>query len=89
MTDDYRAYKPFKKVMEHKSVNHSNKQYVDGENHTNTIESFWAIIKRGIFGQYHHISKKYLDDYVKEFTFKYNNRKNDGMFDLLLTNAVC
>jgi hypothetical protein len=51
---------------------------------TNSIESFWAIVKRGIIGQYHQVSVKYLPNYIAEFVFKYNNRKVDDMFKTLV-----
>ena len=50
--------------------------------HTQSIESFWSLIKRGIMGQYHHVSAKYLPLYLAEFTFRFNNRKNPEIFEL-------
>lgn len=88
MTDEYKGYSPMRSIIEHKTVNHSAKQYVDGGIHTNTIESFWAILKRGIFGQYYHVSKRHLNKYINEFCFKYNNRKNPLAFETLLLNGV-
>lgn len=88
MTDDYRGYIPFKHLLTHQSVNHSQKQWANGAIHTNTIESFWALLKRGITGQYHHLSDKYLNRYITEFCFKYNNRKTQDVFGLVLTNAL-
>jgi len=88
MTDEFRGYIPFKKYIEHQVVNHSKKQYVNGNNHTNTIEGFWSLLKRGITGQYHWLSDKHLNKYINEFCFKYNNRKNSNVFDLLITNGV-
>jgi len=55
---------------------------------TNTIESFWAIIERGITGQCHQVSPKYLPNYVAEFVFKFNNRKKDDMFETLVKNSM-
>ena len=69
-------------------VNHSKKQWVNGVAHTNTIESFWAIVKRGIKGQFHFVSPKYLSNYLDEFSFRFNNKENEFMFDKLLINAV-
>jgi transposase-like protein len=67
------------------SVNHSAGQYVSSSGvHTNGIESFWALLKRGIYGIYHHISVKYMQRYVNEFTF----RINDNSFDRLLKQCV-
>lgn len=55
---------------------------------TNTIESFWAIVKRGIIGQYHQLSDFYLQNYIDEFCFKYNNRRFDYMFETLVFNSM-
>ena len=79
---------PFKKILPHFTVNHSAKQYVDGKIHTNTIESFWALLKISIKGQFHFITTKYLDLYLNEFTFRYNNRDDKSMFDLLIKNML-
>jgi transposase-like protein len=61
---------------------------VDGIAHTNTIEGFWALLKRGIFGQYHHITDKHLNAYINEFCFRYNNRKSEDAFSALILKAV-
>ena len=55
---------------------------------TNSIESFWAIIKRQIIGQHHHVTPKYLNNYVQEAVFKYNNRNNDDMFESLISLSM-
>ena len=88
MTDEYKGYLPVKKYMLHQTVNHGTKQYVNGNIHTNTIEGFWALLKRGIVGQYHKVSVGYLQRYVDEFAFRYNNRKNDDVFDLVMLNGL-
>ena len=88
MTDDFRGYIPFKKIVKHETVNHSEKEYVNGNKHTNTIEGFWSLLKRGITGQYHWLSDKWLNQYIQEFCFKYNNRENANVFDLLVGNMV-
>jgi transposase-like protein len=88
MTDDFKGYKPFDRVMPHHTVNHSRKEYANGIVHTNTIESFWAIFKRGIKGQFHFVSPKYLSRYLDEFCWRFNNKNNEFMFDKLLTNCV-
>lgn len=74
-TDDAAGYKgmPFF----HRSVNHSRGQYVMDEAHTNGIESFWAALKRGYHGTYHHWSEKHGDRYVREFCFRQNHRLLD------------
>lgn len=75
VTDEYKAYNNMGKTIAHYNINHSY-EYARGDIHTNTIESFWAILKRGITGQFHWVSKKYLQNYLYEFEFKYNNRAN-------------
>lgn len=89
-TDEYRAYKPFKKHLPHFTVNHSIKQFVSGAVHTNTIESFWATLKRGIKGQFHHISVKYLNKYLDEFCYRYNMRyaKQEQVFDCVMERML-
>jgi transposase-like protein len=64
----------------HAKVNHRAKQYVVGAVHTNTIEGFWSLVKRGIVGSFHKVSAKYLPLYVAEFQFRYNNRNNPDIF---------
>ncbi len=58
--------------------------------HTNTLEGFWSLFKRGIVGQYHQISRKHLNRYVDEFCFRYNNRKEDStvIFNLVITKSL-
>ena len=63
--------------FDHNSVKHSSGEYVDGEVHTNGIESFWALIKRAHKGTFHHISPKHLNRYVCEFAGRYNERNLD------------
>ena len=74
-TDEHRGYIgiPFK----HESVKHSISQYVKDQAHTNGIESFWALLKRGYHGTYHHMSEKHLDRYISEFSGRYNHRDFD------------
>lgn len=88
-TDEYQSYNALNGTYEHSIVKHSADEYVKGEVHTNSIESFWALFKRGIIGIYHHTSEKHLGRYVNEFTFRFNNRKmTDGSrFDVLLANT--
>ena len=88
-TDEYASYTRLKRIYDHSVVKHSQHQYVNGRVHTNTIESFWALLKRGIFGIYHFTSKKHLQLYVDEFVFRYNSRtSSEAMrFNLLLQNT--
>lgn len=62
---------------EHKSVNHHSGEYVRGDVHTNTIEGFWSLVKRGVDGVYHTVSPKYLQSYIDEYSFRYNHRNNE------------
>jgi IS1 family transposase len=79
-TDEWPGYKLLDKFYERGSVDHSREQYVMGAIHTNTIEGFWSLLKRGIMGSYHKVSRKYLPLYVAEFCFRYNNRENEDIF---------
>lgn len=84
-----KAYNNMNKTVAHYSINHSN-EYVRGYIHTNTIESFWAILKRGIIGQFHKVSKKHLQKYLDEFEYRYNRRdlETKDVFNNLLMRAV-
>jgi transposase-like protein len=76
MTDRAQYYRPLGwQFAKHRTVNHSINEYVRGEDHTNTIESFFGILKRGIMGSYHHVSPEHLKRYLAEFDFRYNYRK--------------
>jgi hypothetical protein len=79
-TDDGTHYSDYLRHMNHAVVNHSARQYVVGAVHTNTIEGFWSIFKRGVVGTFHKMSAKYMTLYVAEFQFRYNNRNNPDMF---------
>lgn len=83
MTDEYRGYATMRRIISHLQINHQ-KEYVNGIIHTNTIESFWAILKRGIIGQFHKVSKEYLNAYIDEFCYRFNGRKNPDLFDDLV-----
>jgi len=65
----------------HRTVNHSANEYVRGDAHTNTVEGFFSIIKRGIYGVYHHVSQEHLKRYLCEFDFRYNYRTARGFDD--------
>jgi transposase-like protein len=88
ISDQAQSYKKMETIIDHLAVNHNRYYSYKGVN-TNSIESFWAIIKRGIMGQYHHVSIQHLPDYIAEFVFKYNNRKVDDMFETLVKAAIC
>jgi transposase-like protein len=87
MTDQFKAYDRFDAIIEHIKIDHTKMYSYKGLN-TNSIESFWAIVKRGIMGQYHSVSDKHLPKYIDEFCFKYNNRKFDDMFETLVFNSL-
>ncbi len=74
-TDEFGAYNTLGRLgYLHERVNHSQGVYVSGDVHTNTIEGFWATVKRGIGGNYHAVSTKHLQSYLDEYAFRYNNR---------------
>jgi transposase-like protein len=77
-TDEMPSYAKLDKIgFEHRVINHLSKSYVNGDIHTNTIEGFWSLVKRGISGTYHHVSPEYLQSYVNEYSFRYNHRKDE------------
>lgn len=90
ISDEYYAYNTLDKVgYTHDTIKHALKQYVVGDIHTNTIENFWSVLKRGIYGTYHFTSRKHLQSYLEEFAYRYNNRliKPSQRFDLLLKQS--
>lgn len=87
MTDEFRGYSKLKNFIPHKTINHS-KWYVDGDTHTNTIEGFWSLLKRGIVGQFHKVSAHRLPKYIDEFCFRYNHRGEADVFETLLLKSV-
>jgi transposase-like protein len=84
MTDDFSSYpRAMKKAAvlgEHKAINHSKGIYAIGDLHTNTVESAFSLLKRGIIGTWHRISAKHLAAYLDEMTWRFNNRKNPFLF---------
>jgi transposase-like protein len=80
MTDDYRAYRTIGKPFAgHEFTRHSSGEYARGDVYSNTAESFFAILKRGLYGTFHAVSKKHLHRYISEFSFRWNTRQvNDG-----------
>jgi transposase-like protein/IS1 family transposase len=79
-TDQWKGYNGLNKKFPHAVINHAKGQYVVGAVHTQTIEGFWSIFKRGVVGSFHKVSKKYMPLYVAEFQFRYNNRLNPDIF---------
>ncbi len=85
-TDESRVYEGLTEYN-HQTVDHHRKQYVIGAVHTNTIEGFWSIFKRGVVGTFHQVSKKYMPLYVAEFQFRYNNRRNSDIFGTAISGC--
>ena len=76
MTDEWKAYRKVGKEMaDHQTVAHSYDEYVRGDVYTNTVEGYFSILKRGVDGIYHHVSKAHLHRYLAEFDFRYNRRE--------------
>lgn len=88
MTDEWVGYKRLSEKYYHNVVKHRDGEYVVGMTHTNTIEGFWSLFKRGIVGQYHQISEKHINSYIDEFCYRYNNRGNDEVFNQTLLKSV-
>lgn len=82
-TDEAASYNELPRLdgmgYQHRRINHSAKVYVAGEVHTNTIEGFWSLVKRGIGGVYHSVSAKYLQSYLDEYSFRYNRRDSGNL----------
>lgn len=89
VTDEYRGYNKVSSILKHYTINHSF-EYANGEIHTNTIESFWSLVKRGIIGQFHKVSVRYLDKYLDEFCYRFNSRKlnSSDIFNKMICNSI-
>lgn len=87
MTDEFKGYVRLASFVTHETVNHQ-KEYVRGECHTNGIEGFWALLKRGITAQYHKVSLRHLPKYIDEFCYRYNHRKAEDIFDITLLRSL-
>lgn len=89
VTDESNSYNGVKKIGHlHESINHSKGQYVDGDVHTNTIEGFWSQFKRSVHGTYHSVSRKHLQLYLDEFSFRYSHRKSNLALPVLIFSKV-
>lgn len=84
-TDCYKSYNKLT-GFKHQKVKHSVGEYVRGQAHTNGIESFWALLKRGYYGIYHHMSSKHLQRYVNEFATRFNNNSLDTI--TVINNSI-
>ena len=84
MTDDAGQYRPIgREFASHETVNHGIEEYVRGDAHSNTVEGFFSILKRGVIGTYHHVSEAHLSRYLAEFDFRYSNRSALGVNDTM------
>ena len=81
VTDDAGQYRQMHRDFRHEVVNHGAEEYVRGEAHTNTVEGYFATLKRGINGVYHHVSQQHLHRYLSEFDFRHNTRTARGVDD--------
>ena len=82
-TDESAVYTEVgKSFASHETVNHSAKEYVRGDAYTNTVEGYFSILKRGIYGVYHHVGQEHLKRYLAEFDFRYNERIALGIDDV-------
>lgn len=88
-TDEYTVYDSLNwDGYKHERVHHAQEIYVDGSVHTNTLEAFWSLVKRGIGGVYHSVSSKHLQSYLDEYTFRYNHRKDERPMFLTMLSRV-
>jgi len=87
ITDEANYYKRVKSFMAHETINH-HECYSNGDIHTNNIESFWALLKRGIVRQFHKVSVQYLNRYIDEFAYRFNHRKNPDLFGLTIQRGL-
>jgi len=89
MTDDAGQYRHMgEEFASHEAVAHSTNEYVRGDAHTNTIEGYFSILKRGLIGTYHHVSAAHLKRYLGEFDFRYNERSGLGVDDVQRTKSA-
>jgi len=92
VTDEFNAYPTAMKKLglteRHKTIKHKAKVYVDGDIHTNTVESAFSLLKRGIIGTWHRISAKHLEAYLEEMTFRFNRRNSKTLFIDTLRHMV-
>ena len=89
-TDELKSYDDLSRLgYRHGRIRHATGVYVSGDIHTNTIEGFWSLVKRGIGGVYHSVSAKHLQGYLNEYAWRYNHRDDErSQFETLLLRAV-
>lgn len=87
-TDEWWGYRGLSRIFKHQYINHGAGEYSKDGVHTNSIEGFWSLLKRGVIGIYHSMSDKHLQKYLDEFVFRYNTRgySENFRFDAMLNN---
>lgn len=86
-TDEHHGYARLGQMYPHETVHHARREYVRGNVHTANLDSFWSLLKRGVIGTYHNVSKAYLPLYLAEFSFRHNNRKNADIFTTVVASC--
>lgn len=87
-TDEHGAYKRYGAGRLHKIVVHGKGEYVIGDVHTNGVEGFWSLLKRGIIRSFHQVSVKHLERYIAEFQFRFNRREDQEIFSAVVLGLV-
>jgi transposase len=87
-TDEWPSYNGLEGQYRHHRVRHTEKVYVSGNVHTQTIEGFFSNLKRGIGGTYHSVSSRHLPSYLNEYAWRYNHRNGRAMFQALIARAA-
>lgn len=89
-TDEFPSYDHMTRIgYKHLRIEHHLKVYARGNVHTNSIEGFWSLVKRGIGGVYHSVSPQYLQSYINEYSFRYNHRNDEkAMFKTVLSQIA-
>ncbi len=86
-TDEWPGYGNLAKVFPHETVRHNKREYLRGNVHTNNLDPFWSLLKRGVKGTYHKMSREYLPLYLAEFSFRHNNRNNPDIFKAVVAGC--
>lgn len=89
ITDELKAYKILKNNYTHNSISHSKKEYARGHIHTNTIENFWSVFKKTVYGTYHTVSEKHIQRYCNESALRFYTRhiSDSDRFNLAIKNC--
>ena len=85
-TDEHTGYARLKHEFPHQTVNHAKGEYVRGNVHTANLDGFWGLLKRGVIGTYHNVSKAYLLLYLAEFSLRHNKRKSTDIFHTVIAS---